>query len=94
MGKIPTRKQFEGVAEELSGRLIYSKVSGAQAERLLRTELKRFPLDTTRLRNGFSVRPPKQSDRYGFTVTLSVQDEDGRTKVMQFDSPENTWREL
>jgi len=93
MGRVPTRKEFETVAEELSGRLIYSKVSGAQAEQLLRRELKRFPLNKTHIRNGFSIRPPK-ADRYGFSVALSVEDEDGRTKVMQFDSPEKTWREL
>jgi hypothetical protein len=35
-----------------------------------------------------------QSDRYGFSVTLNVQDDDGKTKVMQFDSPEKSWRTL
>ena len=94
MGRVPTRQEFETVAEELSGKLIYSKVSGAQAEQLLRRELKRFPLNKTHIRNGFSIRPPKQSDRYGFSVALSVQDDNGRTKVMQFDSPEKTWRAL
>ena len=94
MARVPTKQQFESVAEGLSNRLIYNKVSGPKAEQLLRQELAHYTLNTAHLRNGFSIRPPKQSDRYGFTVTLSVQDDDGKTKVMQFDSPEKTWKLL
>ena len=94
MSRVPTKQQFEIFADSLSNKLIYSKVSGRKAEQLLRQELSPYSLNTDHLKSGFSIRPPMQSDRYGFSVTLSVKDDDGRTKVMQFDCPEKTWREL
>ena len=94
MARVPTKQQFEEFAEGLSSRLIYNKVSGPKAEQLLRQELAHYTLNKTQLRNGFSIRPPKQSDRYGFSVALNVQDDDGKTKAMQYDSPEKSWKVL